>query len=215
MISQSAWRRRHVAPTAKEAGLVQDGKVFRLFGEGGDCALLEFHPHRIDLRMEVFFARVSMIPRPERVWGYRQHWDQAKDLAPLAAEAMLHWDLIPPPPVALEPDADMPARGYWTYGPGVDPDVCAEALVGMLREQTFPEMRRLLDRDALLAEMRDPSRDSHRWRPPGWAAVLLNSDRVAPDELEPLLDEVERDYPVADEFIAWARAQAAGGSPTR
>lgn len=34
-------------------------------------------------------------------------------------------------------------------------------------------------------------------------------DRVAPAALEPLLDEAETDYPVADEFIAWARKQAA------
>ncbi|MFE9826782.1 hypothetical protein ACFYSH_32445 [Streptomyces sp. NPDC005791] len=216
MISQRAWRRRHVVPAAKEAGLVPDGtKVFRFFGGHGDCALVEFHPHRIDLRREVFFARVSIVPAPQRVWVHRQHWDQARGKAPDASEAMLHWDLIPPAGVALDPAADMPARGYWAYGPHMDPDVCAGELLAMLREHTFPQMRWFLDRDALSAEMKARSSGFRHRRPPGWAEVLLNVDRVPPAALEATLAGVEMDYPVADEFIAWARAFPVQGATGR
>ncbi|MFE1443253.1 hypothetical protein [Streptomyces sp. NPDC058739] len=209
MVSQSTWRRRYVAPVAQAAGLVPDGKVFRLTGERGDCALIEFHPHRIDPKMEVFFARVSVVPFPQRAWAYRQHWDQAKDLPATSGEAMLHWDLIPPETVAWDPAADMPARGYWAYGPRTDPGACAEEFVRMLREDTFPQMRRLLDREELTAEMKRRSPGFHHRRPPGWAEVLLNVDRLEPAALEPLLARVETDFPVADEFITWARDYAA------
>lgn len=211
MVSQSTWRRRYVAPVAQAAGLVPDGKVLRMHGERGDCALIEFHPHRIDPKMEVFFVRVSIVPSPQRAWAYRQHWAQAKDLPPTAAEAMLHWDLIPPGTVAWDPTADMPPRGHWAYGSRVDPVMCAEELTKMLREHTFTEMRRLLDREELLAEMKRRSPGFHHRRPPGWAEVLLNVDRLQPAALEPLLARVETDHPMADEFIAWARDYVAAG----
>jgi hypothetical protein len=174
MISQRVWRRRYIAPAAGAAGLVPDGKVFRLYGDHGDCALIEFHPHRIDL----------------------------------------HWDLIPPEHLAWDPASDLPPRGYWTYGGGrVDPGTCAEELVGMLREHTIPLMRRLLDREELLAEMKRRSPGFHHRRPAGWAEVLLNADRLEPTALEPLLARVETDYPVVDEFLAWAGTAGSGPRP--
>ncbi|MFC4606633.1 hypothetical protein ACFO9E_02150 [Streptomyces maoxianensis] len=48
----------------KEAGLAPDGKVFRLFGERGDCAVLELQTHRVDPQRETFFARVLAVPLP-------------------------------------------------------------------------------------------------------------------------------------------------------
>jgi hypothetical protein len=209
LISQSAWRRRHVVPVAKEEGLTQDGKVFRLAGTHGDCALLEFHPHRIDLRREVFFVRASIVLAPQRGWLYRKHWEQARERPALPAEAVAEWELVPPVAVAQEPGADMPARSYWAYGAGIEPEDCARELTRMLREEAVPRMRRLLDRAALLAEIKDPAPDIRRRRPPGWAEVLLNVDQVAPADLEPLFEKVETDYPLADEFIDWARAYAA------
>ncbi|MFI2353010.1 hypothetical protein ACH492_39820 [Streptomyces sp. NPDC019443] len=212
MISQSAWCRRHVVPVAKEAGLVPDGKQFRLFGERGDCAVLELQTHRVDPQRETFFARVSIVPLPERAWVHRQHWQQAKDQLPSSGSGMLQWELSPPDAVALEPQGGMDVTGLWAYSPDIDPVVCAEELTRILRDLTFPQMRRFLDRDVLLAEMKQRSAGLRHRRPPGWAQVLLNVDRVAPAALEPLLDEVETDYPVADEFIAWAREQAADWS---
>ncbi|MFB9484694.1 hypothetical protein ACFFSH_35770, partial [Streptomyces filamentosus] len=73
----------------------------------------------------------------------------------------------------------------------------------------FPAMRRFLDRDVLAAEMRQRSSHLRHHRPAGWAAVLLNVDRVAPVALEHLLQAVETDYPLADEFVAWAQEYAA------
>ncbi|MBT2487487.1 hypothetical protein J7E96_02815 [Streptomyces sp. ISL-96] len=212
MISQSAWLRRHITPVAKAEGLTKKGNVLRLTGEHGDCAVLEFHPHLIDRSMEVFFVRVSIVPGPQRAWVHRDGWEIAQHWLPTASAPMVQWELIPPAEVAYEPGADMPSRGYWAYGPRIDPNDCARAMVRMLREETIPEMRRLLDREQLFAEVRAPSPWIRRRRPPGWAEVLLKVDRLSPAELEPLLQRVELDYPVADEFIAWARGYAANRS---
>ncbi|MET7860094.1 hypothetical protein ABZS81_23380 [Streptomyces sp. NPDC005318] len=207
MISQSAWLRRHVTRVANAEGLTH-ANVLRLAGEHGDCAVLEFHPHFIDRSMEVFFVRVSIVPGPLWAWVHREGWEIAQHWPPTSSVPMVQWELIPPAEVAYEPGADMPSRDYWAYGARIHPDDCARAMVRMLREETLPEMRRLLDREQLLAEVRAPSPWIRRRRPPGWAEVLLNVDRVSPAELELLLERVERDYPVADEFIAWARRQS-------
>lgn len=45
--------------------------------------------------------------------------------------------------------------------------------------------------------------------------MLLNVDRVPPAALEATLAGVEMDYPVADEFIAWARAFPVQGATGR
>ncbi len=70
-------------------------------------------------------------------------------------------------------------------------------------------MRRLLDREQLLAEVQAPSQWIVRRRLPVWAEVLLKVDGTSPTELEPLLERVGLGYPVADEFIAWPRDCAA------
>ncbi|MFB6895585.1 hypothetical protein [Streptomyces hydrogenans] len=70
-------------------------------------------------------------------------------------------------------------------------------------------MRRFLDRDVLAAEMRQRSGHLRHHRPPGWAAALLNVDRVSLVALEPLLQAVESDCPLADEFVAWGLECAA------
>ncbi|MFC9247280.1 hypothetical protein ACFT7S_25755 [Streptomyces sp. NPDC057136] len=189
--------------------------MFRLAGTDGDCALLEFRPHRIDLRREVFFVRASIVLAPQRGWLYRKHWEQMRERPALPAEAVAEWELIPPVAVAWEPGADMPARSYWAYGAGIEPEDCARELARTLREETVPRMRRLLDRAALRAEIRDPAPDIRRRRPPGWAEVLLDVDQVAPADLESLFEKVETDYPLAEELIDRARAYAAAHSANR
>ncbi|MGA5194030.1 hypothetical protein [Streptomyces exfoliatus] len=111
--------------------------------------------------------------------------------------------------MAFDPLGDSSVSGLWAYGAGIEPDECAQQLIEMLREHTFPAMRRFLDRDVLTAEMRQRSGQLRHRRPPGWAAVLLSVDRVSSAALEPLLEGVEADYPLADEFVAWAREYAA------
>ncbi|WP_329620695.1 hypothetical protein OG357_09200 [Streptomyces sp. NBC_01255] len=209
MIAQSSWRRRHVVPVAREAGLVPDGSVFRMSGERGDCAVLELQAHPMDPKRQSFFVRVSIVPLTERAWTQRRHWDQAKDHPPSSGSGMLRWEVTPPAAVAFDPLSDSSVSGLWTYGAGVEPEQCAQQLIETLREHTFPAMRRFLDRDALAAEMRQRSDQLRHRRPPGWAAVLLSVDRVPSTALEPLLEGVEADYPLADEFVAWAREYAA------
>lgn len=111
--------------------------------------------------------------------------------------------------MAFDPLGDSSLSGLWTYGAGVEPKQCADQLIEVLREHTFPAMRRFLDRDALAAEMRQRSDQLGHRRPPGWAAVLLSVDRVSSTALEPMLEGVEADYPLAEEFVAWAREYAA------
>ncbi|AVI00225.1 hypothetical protein C5L38_34810 (plasmid) [Streptomyces sp. WAC00288] len=213
MIPQSAWRRRYVVPIAKEAGLVPEGSVFRMLGERGDCAVLELQAHPMDPKLQSFFVRVSVVPLTERAWTQRQHWEEAKDHLPGSGSGMLRWEVAPPAAVAFDSLGDSSLSGLWTYGAGVEPDECAAQLVDVLREHTFPAMRRFLDRDALAAEMRQRSGHLRHHRPAGWAATLLNVDRLSPVALEPLLQTVESDYPLADEFVAWAREYAARHNP--
>ncbi|MFE2231898.1 hypothetical protein ACFXA4_04890 [Streptomyces sp. NPDC059442] len=209
MISQSAWRQRYVVPVAKEAGLVPDGSVFRMLGERGDCAVLELQAHPMDPKLQSFFVRVSVVPLTERAWTQRQHWEQAKDHLPGSGFGMLGWEVTPPAVVAFDSPGDSSLDGLWTYGAGVEPEECAEQLTAVLHKHTFPAMRRFLDRDVLAAEMRQRSGHLRHHRPPGWAAVLLDVDLVSPAALEPLLQAVETGYPLADEFVAWAREYAA------
>ncbi|MCM1948063.1 hypothetical protein NC315_22175 [Streptomyces sp. G2] len=209
MISQSIWRRRYVVPVAKEAGLVPEGGVLRMLGERGDCGVLELQAHPMDPKLQSFFVRVSIVPLTERAWTQRQHWEQAKYHLPSSGSGMLRWEVKPPEGVAFDVPGDSSLDGLWMYGAGVEPEECAEQLAAVLREHTFPAMRRFLDRDVLVAEMRQRSGHLRHHRPAGWAAVFLNVDRVSPVALEHLLQAVETDYPLADEFVAWARGYAA------
>jgi hypothetical protein len=205
MISQRAWLRRHVAPAVEADGWELKRDLFQLAGEHGDCALLEIRNHPLEPGLETFFVRASVVPFPQRAWAHREGWEIARHWDATSADAMVQWDVLPSTDIARPPTPGMPAGGYWAYGPGVAPDDCARALVATLREGTLPEVRRLLDREHLLREIRDPSPGVQRRRPPGWGEVLLRVDRISLAELEPFLECVERDYPMADEFLTWAR----------
>lgn len=205
MISQKSWLRRHITPVAKAEGMSKKDNVLRLAGDRGDCAVLEFEPHPMEPSTEVFFVKVAIVPTPERAWVHREGWEVAQRWLPTSSAAMVSWYVLPPATVAYDPNASTPARRYWAYGGRIDPDECGRQLVRALTQDTIPRMRSLLDRDRLLDEVRAKSPGVRVGRPPGWAEVLLNVDRVSPADVERLLERVERDYPVADEFIAWAR----------
>ncbi|MFJ9541243.1 hypothetical protein ACIRPX_28795 [Streptomyces sp. NPDC101225] len=210
MISQKSWLRRHITPVAKAEGMSKKDNVLRLAGDRGDCAVLEFEPHPMDPSTEVFFVKAAIVPTPERAWVHREGWEVAQHRPPTSAAAMVSWYVLPPASVAYDPDdTSTPARRYWAYGGRIDPEECGRQLAGELTRDTIPRMRLLLDRDRLLDEVRAKSPGVRVGRPPGWADVLLNVDRVSPADLERLLERVERDYPVADEFTAWARRFAA------
>ncbi|MFF3949718.1 hypothetical protein ACFYYN_33595 [Streptomyces sp. NPDC001902] len=209
MISLNALLRQHVTPVLKGEGLAKKGKAYRLRADNGDHAVLEIRRHPMACAMEVFFVRVAIVPTPEWAWNYRGCWEQEKTRLPTSAAEMVGWEVIPPAQVAYEPTEDGPSRGLWAYGQHIDPASCGRALTELLIKNTIPQMYRLLDREVLLEEIKEPTLDIRRTRPLGWAEVLLNVDRVSSAELEPLLTRVERDYPVADEFIAWARQQVA------
>ncbi|MFC9528955.1 integrase core domain-containing protein [Streptomyces sp. NPDC056975] len=156
MFSQSAWLRRHIGPVAKAEGLEKKGKVFRLAGDHGDCAVLEFRPHLLSRSMEVFFVEAAIVPTAERAWVHRDGWEIAQHWPPTTAAAMVQWRPIPPPAFAYEPEAEGSNKVFWAYGRHIDSDDCGRAMARMLREQTIPQMRRLLDRDRLLAEVKAP-----------------------------------------------------------
>ncbi|MBD0689016.1 hypothetical protein [Streptomyces sp. CBMA123] len=210
MMSLETWTRRYVAPVAKEAGLTRKGLLYRLAHENGDHALLEFRPRHLDPAMEVFTVKAFVVPATSWAWSYRKSWESARKKAPDASAALVQWSVTPPENVAFTPHAVGPLDADWAYGAGVDPDTAGRAVAEVLREVTLPAMRRLLDREQLWAEICRPGFAFHRGRPPGWARMLLHVDEASPAELEELASQVETDYPVADEFIAWARARAAG-----
>ncbi len=199
-----------MAPVAKEAGFSRKGRVFRLATDNGDHALLEFRSRRIDPVMEVFVARVFIVPAASWGWVSRSNWESDRKKAPDASASFLQWGVMPPEHIAFDPHDVNSSDREWAYGARIDPDVAGRAMAEILREETFPTMRRLLDRDELWAEINRPSFRFHRERPPGWARMILRVDEASPAELEELTGHVEMDYPVADEFIAWARSRAAG-----
>ncbi|WP_224273649.1 hypothetical protein [Streptomyces sp. LS1784] len=209
MVSLDAWTRQHVAPVAKEAGLTRKGLVYRLAADNGDHALLEFRARRLDPAMEVFTVKAYIVPAASWAWSYRKSWESARKKAPDASAAIVQWGVIPPEQAAYEPDDVNPLNPNWAYGGRIDPDAAGQAMAEVLREHTLPTMRRLLDRDELFTEICSPSFEFHRGRPPGWARMILRVDEASPAELDELVSQVETGYPVADEFIAWARTRAA------
>ncbi|MFE6052961.1 hypothetical protein ACFQ6N_19565 [Kitasatospora sp. NPDC056446] len=208
-MSLEAWTRRHVAPLAKAAGLSRKGLVYRLVGENGDHALLEFRPQHLSTPMEVFTVKAFIVPAASWAWSYRANWESAKKKAPTSSAAIVEWTVAAPKHAAYEPDNVSPLDADWAYGGRIDPDAAGQAMAEVLREHTLPTLRRLLDRDELLTEIRNPGFEFHRGRPPGWARMILRVDEASPAEIEELVDQVEKDYPVVDEFIAWARTRAA------
>ncbi|MFJ5921884.1 hypothetical protein ACIQF6_04645 [Kitasatospora sp. NPDC092948] len=190
---------------AEESGMVGDGPAFRLTSSRGDCALVEFVDMRLDRESEVFSVRASIVPSSAWGWSQRRNWERARQQNPTSSSALIRWAVKPPAAYARDFG---PLDPSWTYGGPVDPDASGVALASILGEETIPTMKRLLDREELLAEFLDPSFDFHRDRPIGWARTLLRVDDASPEELEELLGQVETDYPVADEFAAWARMRA-------
>ncbi|MET8545068.1 hypothetical protein ABZW03_31150 [Kitasatospora sp. NPDC004799] len=209
MTSLDAWTRRYVAPLAKAAGLSRKGLAYRLVGEKGDHALLEFRTQRLTTPMTVFTVKAFIVPAASWAWSYRMSWESAKEKAPTSSAAIVEWTVAAPRHVAYEPDEVSPLNADWAYGRRIDPDAAGQAMAEVLREHTLPTLRRLLDRDELLAEICNPGFTFHRGRPPGWARMILRVDEASPAELEELVGQVETVSPVVDEFIAWARTRAA------
>ncbi|MGA5820368.1 hypothetical protein ACPC54_21175 [Kitasatospora sp. NPDC094028] len=212
MIKLSAWLRRYVQPFTADEGLTRNGPVFRLTAENGDCAVLEFKEFRVDPVRTVFEVRVAVVPTTAMAWSYRgPGWEEARKRPPSPAAALLDWRVLPPEHVAWAPGRPA-CEAMWAYGGPVHLHHTGQELVELLRAETVPAMRRLLDRRALEAEFEEPTSAFRRGRPPGWARVLLRVDDASPAELAGLLAEVETHYPVVDEFVAWARERAGSGS---
>ncbi|MFK0193364.1 hypothetical protein [Kitasatospora sp. NPDC090308] len=204
-MSLSRWIKKHVGEVAEESGLVRDGLVYRLTSGRGDVALVEFVDIRLDRESEVFSVRASIVPSSAWGWSQRRNGERAVRQAPDSSAALIRWDIEPPEAVARDFG---PLAPCWTYGGSVNPEAAGVALAAVLGTETIPAMKRLLDRQELLAEFLAPSFAFHRGRPVGWARTLLRVDDASPEELEGLLGQVETDYPVADEFVAWARTRA-------
>ncbi|WP_369185672.1 hypothetical protein [Streptomyces sp. Y1] len=204
MITLSAWLRRYVEPCTAAEGLTRKGLTFRLTAANGDCAVLEFQEFRVDPARTVFEVRVAVVPATAWAWTYRA---AERPPLPSGAGALIDWRVPPPEHVAWAP-GEAACEAMWAYGGPVHLHHTGEELVELLRTETVPAMRRLLDRRALEAELEHPGFAFSSRRPPGWARVLLRVDDASPAELEGLLAEVETHYPVVDEFVAWARERA-------
>jgi hypothetical protein len=211
MITLRTWARRYLAPLAAEEGLTGRGLTFRLTAGNGDCGVLELQEFRVDPARVVFEVRVAVVPAPAWSWVCRGDADRAGTRPPSSSGALVSWRVPPPEHLAHAPHQE-PFTAEWAYGGPVDTHDAGRALVDVLRARTVPDVRRLLDRRALEAEVERPTFDFHRSRPPGWARVLLRVDDTPPADLEGLLAGVETHYPAVDEFKAWARRRAGGGS---
>ncbi|MGK4578475.1 hypothetical protein [Kitasatospora sp. HPMI-4] len=159
--------------------------------------------------MEVFAVKAFIVPAASWAWSYRKSWESAGKKAPDASAALVRWSVMPPEHVAFAPHKVSPLNADWAYVGRIDSDIAGRTMAEVLREETVPTMRRLLDRSKLWAEISRPGFAFHRGQPPGWARMILRVDEASPAELDELVGQVETGCPVVDEFIARARTRAA------
>ncbi|GAA2038564.1 hypothetical protein GCM10009839_45180 [Catenulispora yoronensis] len=195
---------KHAQPVLESSGFeIVDG-LFCLTSPRGDSSLIGIRPYPLDASV-VFTASLAVCPAPYWQWVMRR----ADDIGhPDMSGGLVRYPIAAPRAVAHRPDDIAPMNQRWSYNDDSSADKCGQVLAQVLIEEVVPKATRLLNRQELLAEVRDPDADYI----PGMSgkarleAILLVDD-TAPDDIEALLTDVE-EYSPEDNFIEWVRLWA-------
>lgn len=227
--------REFVSPTLREAGFTRIGRTYRRTSALGDHAVLNVWPIPLNASMVTFGVDMAAIPAAYWAWVTRH---QPGVHLPKHDDGLANYQLRPPREAAYLPpyDPNMGAVAYahlakfglarkevtladseanalaiaeWGFSSDGDGRTCGQALEEVLRGWAVPKLVRLLDRECLLAEIRQPQDPAGQNFFPGLSSVVCRQIVVLVDggsitEVERLLGEVE----VSDfgrNFTQWAR----------
>jgi hypothetical protein len=216
-----AMLRYHVTPVLRDGGYTKTGRIYRLAAENGDYAIFDVYttenvaPDKIG-----FGARFGIVPRAMVAWD-RRDADDRFARPPGIENELLTVELIPPNECSYPLPYEQMFGSDWRLDAADEGRACGEALAAAVFD-ALPLIRSLLDRDALLAEIRKPTLRSIP-RPnldtdhPGvWARlgmgpreaaeiiVLLEDGSI--EDIERLLPTAERNSP-SEQFGEWVRRQ--------
>lgn len=200
--------RTHVAPVLTGAGYRRSGRVYRFAAPNGDLAVIEF-PARVLSRDYVDFAvTTGVAPTPAVDW-IRRKAETMDSQAPGLECRLIRVDLTPPRRWwrgVGTPDMDQ----HWGFKKDDGGDQCGIELAGLLADQVVPTLRRLLDRQELLAEVRNPRLGDKASLNFGkeLAEIVMLVDHGPTPDLEELLESREAANP-QDELASWARRRLA------
>lgn len=199
--------REYVAPVMRAAGFSRSGREYRLPAGNGDCAVLDVDVRGTRLAHVVgFYVTMGIVIPPFTDWVYRNQKPPG-GRSPGLECAFVQGAVVPPPRVR-HGVADAVTGSHWGFDPS-DDAVCGQALAEVLSAEAIPTMRRLLDRDELLAEVRNrKSRVFGRMTQLERLEIILFVDDGPVDEVVRRLPVVEELSP-QDNFIEWVRARLA------
>ncbi|MFD7228704.1 hypothetical protein [Streptomyces sp. NPDC059881] len=197
--------RKFVTPALKAEGLIRVRGDFQISSENGDRAFIGFSDYRVDPDVTVFEVSYFMVPMPYWQWMTRQH---AGPVEPDRSGALMTCRVNPPREVVYNPDGDDPFDARWCFKEGEEGE-CGRILVERLRGSVVPEMRRLLDRAALLDRLNGSSAPRIARLDPLMREVVLIVDSAPVDEVRRILSTAEGEGTLPA-FIQWARRRLEG-----
>jgi hypothetical protein len=208
--------RSYVTPVLKEAGYTKAGRIYRLAAKNGDYAIFDLYTTENVASDKIGFgARFGIAPRTMVAWHRRDAGDPF-DRPPGIENELLIIELIPPEESSYPLSYEQMFGSNWRLDAADEGRACGEALRAAVIN-TVPLIRSLLDRNALLAEIRKPTLRSiaqpelNTDHPCVWARlgiqpreaaeiiVLLEDGPLA--EIQDLLPAAERPFGTWD----WAR----------
>jgi hypothetical protein len=187
--------RDRIAPNMKRAGFSRKGRLFWRESPLGDRAFLWFSPFTLGQHEAEFFVEASIQPAI-----YVELLTRTGE-RPLTAGDALWTGRIPMPGKHT-----LALRDHWSFDG--DDDTAVEHLADLVG-RAVPRLLHLLDRENLLAYVRDPSTRPQeiRIQPRENAVTLLLAGQGPSDELERRVVALEAADP-ADPLAAFIRARA-------
>lgn len=189
--------RDRIAPIMKRAGFTRKGRLFWLETPLGDRAFLWFSPFTLGQHEAEFFVEASIQPATYVDLITRT------GKRPLTAGDALWGGRIPVPGKQT-----LALRDHWSFDG--DDDTAVEHLAALVG-QAVPRLVHLLDRESLLAYVRDPSTRAQeiRIQPRENAVTLLLAGQGPSDELEHRLMALDAADP-GSPLAAFIRSRATG-----
>jgi hypothetical protein len=193
----------YVTPVLSAAGFRKSGRTYRYRSHQDDYAIINFQAYSAPKPRIRFFVNAAIVPKPH--WDWVRHLHGETKYGKPGEESGLWRDRMSPP-ADVEDPAGHPFRSQaWYFDDGEGASRCGEHLGNMLRGELVPFLMRMLDRDELLAFVRDPN------TPPqvhlGYIAelaLLVDADR--PEDLSDVLSRAEL---LGDtQMAAWVRARS-------
>ncbi|WP_433573711.1 hypothetical protein [Streptomyces sp. CA-251247] len=197
--------RQYVKPVVKGENANIAKRTVRVSASSGDRAFIEFTQHFVDPDKTVFDVTLHIAPVSYWEWLNRQHADAG--LAPDGRGALASRAVMPPKGVAWDPDPEGFFPSRWAFlDEGID--ACGELLAQELERSVFPLARHLLNRSALLEEMKNPSAPTVLRMSPIMQEIVLIIDDYPEEQVSQLLVSAEESGTPAS-FVEWARRRLA------